>query len=98
MADVTSTIEVETATESDGSRVQPTHHGGVLGFVPYLLNYRRTFHVQLHSLQSTLQNHNKSWRSGNLHHSAWVKGHTGGFRSIPTVHPCPQSGGGRACG
>ena len=38
---VTSTIEAENAaglvemvSESDGSRVQPTHHGGVWGFVP----------------------------------------------------------------
>ena len=40
---------------------------------------------QLHTPQST-----KSWRSGNLHHPGW--GHTGGSRSIPTVHPCSQSG------
>ena len=37
----------------------------------------------------------KSWRSGNFHHPGW-RGHTGGSRSIPTVHPCSQSGGG--CG
>ena len=24
-----------------------------------------------------------------LHHPAWVKGHTGGSRLTPTVHPCP---------
>ena len=24
-----------------------------------------------------------------LHHLAWVKGHTGGSRLTPTVHPCP---------
>ena len=38
----------------------------------------------------------KSWRSGNLHHPAWVEGHTGGSWSIPTVHPCSPRGGG--CG
>ena len=58
------------------------------GFVPYLPN---SGHVQ-HSQQSTPQIHNKSWLSGNLHHSAWVEGHTGGSRSIPRVHPCPQNG------
>ena len=90
-ADITSTIEAENAaglvemvSESDGSRVQPTHHGGVWGFVLYLPNSR---HVQ-----HTPQIHNKSWRSGNLHHSAWVEGHTGGSWSIPTVHPCSQNG------
>ena len=54
------------------------------GFVLYFPNSR---HVQ-HSQQSTPQIHKKSWRSGNLHHSAWVEGHTGGSRSIPTEHPC----------
>ena len=69
-ADATSTIEAENATglvemvnEPDGSRVQPTHHGGVWGFVPYLPNSR---HVQ-HGQQSTPQIVNKRWRSGNLH-------------------------------
>ena len=39
-----------------------------------------------HSQQSTPQIHNKSWHSGILLHSAWVEGHTGGSRSVPTVH------------
>ena len=30
----------------------------------------------------------KSWGSGNFHHVAIVEGHTGGSRSVPTVHPC----------
>ena len=30
------------------------------------------------------------------HHPAWVGHHTGGFRSTPTVHPCPLRSGG--CG
>ena len=42
--------------------------------------------------ETTPQIHNKSWRSGNLHHSAWVEGHTGGSRSIPAVHPCSKNG------
>ena len=93
--DVTLMIKAENATglvemvnETDGSRVQPTHHGGVWGFVPYLSNSRYVHHSQ----QSTPQIHNKSWRSGNLHPSAWVEGHTGGSRSIPTAHPCSQNG------
>ena len=31
-----------------------------------------------------------------LHHPAWVEGHTGGSRSIPTAHPCGLRSGG--CG
>ena len=73
---------------SNSMAVQPTHHGGVWGFVPFLPNSR---HVQ-HSQQSTPQIHNKSWRCGNLHHSVWVEGHTGVSWSIPTAHPCSQNG------
>ena len=83
---------VEMASESDGSRVQPTHHGGVWGFEPYHPNSRTRSSLQ----QTTPQIHNKSWRSGHLHHSAWVEGHTGGSRSTPTAHPCPKMG--RGCG
>ena len=35
----------------------------------------------------------KSWRSGTSTILPGWRGHTGGSRSIPTVHPCPQSGG-----
>ena len=28
------------------------------------------------------------------HHPAWVSHHTGGSRSLPTVHPCSRKGGG----
>ena len=75
--------------ESDGSRTQPTHHGGVWGFVPY---HQTSQHV--HHRQQTSHSiiHNKSWRSGNFHHLAWMEGHTGGSRSIHTVHPCSQNG------
>ena len=89
-ADVTSTIEAENAArlvemvgESDGSRVQPTHHGGVWGFV----HLSSQFQTRSPQQQTASQIHNKSWRSGNLHHSAWVEGHTGGSRSIPHSTP-----------
>ena len=42
------------ASESDGSRTQSTHHGGVLGFEPYLLKSR----VQHDHYRSLHDHHN----------------------------------------
>ena len=62
----------------------------VWGFVPYLPNSR-------HDTTTNNPLNKSTTKAGALVTStilsAWVEGHTGGSRSIPTVHPCSENGG-----
>ena len=66
----------------------------VCGRVAQLLRYTH-IHTPLDDSTRPLDNSTNSTlhnpqRAGAL--ASWMEGHTGGSRSIPTVHPCSQSG------